>query len=42
MCSNVRKESFVFVFDRLLPRLTYIVSIFNHILNVIHLLLLSP
>jgi hypothetical protein len=32
----------LFVFDRLLPRLTYIFSIFNHILNVIHLLLLSP
>jgi hypothetical protein len=31
-----------FVFDRLLPRLTDIFSIFNHILNVIHLLLLSP
>jgi hypothetical protein len=29
---------FLFVFDRLLPRLTYIFSIFNHILNVINLL----
>jgi len=32
-------KGFVLVFDRLLPRLTYIFSIFNHILNVI---LLSP
>jgi hypothetical protein len=40
---NEQKSKFVcFVFDRLLPRLTYIFSIFNHILNVIHLLLLSP
>jgi hypothetical protein len=36
---KTRNIWFLFVFDRLLPRLTYIFSIFNHILNVI---LLSP
>jgi hypothetical protein len=35
--SSEYSNQMVFFFDRLLPRLTYIFSIFNHILNVIHL-----